>query len=757
MLRRIALIGTALPRRCGIATFTTDLHAAIQAADPGLATDIVAVTDNGQKYDYPDIVQVEIRDGIVDDYIHAAETLNGGGFDLVCIQHEFGIFGGEAGTHLLWLLKRLRIPVVVTLHTVLADPSPAQKQVMSAVIEASARVVVMAEMARQLLRSVYGAPAEKIAVIPHGIHRSAYQEPAEFKRKLGFAGRSVILTFGLLSPNKGLETVIDALPAILERKPDTAYVILGATHPHLLRSQGEEYREQLVDRARRLGVEHAVFFANRFVDRATLLDHVAMSDVYVTPYLNVAQMTSGTLAQSFGLGRAVVSTPYWHARELLAGGRGVLVPFNDPAAMGQAIGDLLTDDNAREAMCRRAYEYGRDMVWDRVAGRYLEMFGEIVRHWVPRPAPQSPRPRRLRDLPEFNLTYLEQMSDDTGLYQHAVGCIPDRSHGYCVDDNARALLLACHLSRHAGRPLPDLMVSRYAAFIQHAWNPDTRHFRNFMGFGRQWLEPQGSQDSHGRTLWALGECARSNPHPGRRQWARGLFRTALPTTETFKATRAQVFTLLGLDAFCAVEPGDTLAADLRDRMATDLLTLFTRNATPDWCWFEDGLSYDNPRLCEALILAGSTTGSSGMIDAGLRSLRWLAGMQTSPEGMFRPVGSESFGDKRRRPRIFDQQPLEAAAMVAACTAAHAVDEDAFWLEEAARAFAWFEGGNDQNQPMVDEDGACRDGLRPDGLNQNRGGESVLSYLLALVDMRRLSGAAGTATQGHAVQIRAVRA
>lgn len=757
MLRRIALIGTALPRRCGIATFTTDLHAAIQAADPRLAVDIVAITDNGQTYDYPDIVQLEIRDGIVDDYIHAAEALNGGGFDLVCIQHEFGIFGGEAGSHLLWLLKRLRIPVVTTLHTVLAEPTAAQKQVMSAVIEASTRIVVMAEMARRLLRTVYGAPAEKVAVIPHGIHRSGYPEPAEFKRRLGFADRPVILTFGLLSPNKGLETVIDALPAILERKPDTAYVILGATHPHLLRRQGEEYREQLMERARRLGVEHAVVFANQFVDRATLLDHVAMSDVYVTPYLNVAQMTSGTLAQSFGLGRAVVSTPYWHARELLAGDRGVLVPFNDPAAMGRAIGDLLTDDAAREAMSRRAFEYGRDMVWDRVAERYLEMFGEIIRQWVPRPAPQAPRPRRMRELPEPNLTYLEQMSDDTGLYQHAVGCVPDRSHGYCVDDNARALLLACHLSRHAGRPLPDLMVSRYAAFIQHAWNPDTRHFRNFMGFGRQWLEPQGSQDSHGRTMWALGECTRSDPHPGRRQWARDLFRMALPTTESFTATRARVFTLLGLDAFCEVEPGDGLAVDLRDRMATDLLGLFTRDATPDWCWFEDGLSYDNPRLCEALILAGRATGSAGMIDAGLRSLRWLAGMQTSPEGMFRPVGSESFGDKRRRPRIFDQQPLEAAAMVAACTAAHGVDEDAFWLEEAARAFAWFEGSNDQNQPMVDEDGACRDGLRPDGLNQNRGGESVLSYLLALVDMRRLSGAASVAVQGHAVQIRAVRA
>lgn len=740
MLRRIAYIGTSLPRRCGIATFTTDLYAAIKAADRDLTADIVAVTDNDQDYPYPEIVQLEIREGVIDDYIHAADALNNGGFDIVCIQHEFGIFGGEAGSHLLWLLRRLRIPVVTTLHTVLAEPTTDQKRVLSAVIEASSRIVVMAEKGRQFLCHIYGAPAEKIVVVPHGIFRSSFEEPEAFKRKLGFAGRSVILTFGLLSPNKGLEVVIDALPSILARRPDTVYVILGATHPHLLRRDGETYREQLIERARHLGVQDAVVFANHFVDRPTLLDHIAMSDVYVTPYLNEAQMTSGTLAQSFGMGRAVVSTPYWHAAELLSEGRGVLVPFSDAEALGRVIGDLLTDDEARNALRRRAYEHGRSMAWDQVAKRYLDLFEDAVRHWRPRPVTQIQRLRRVRDLPEPNLTYLEQMSDDTGLYQHAVGCVPDRSHGYCVDDNARALLLACHLSHHVGQRLPDLMVSRYAAFIQHAWNPDTRHFRNFMGFSRQWLETRGSQDSHGRTLWALGEAARSDPHPARRQWARNLFRTALPTATEFPATRAQVFTLLGLDAYCEVEKGDKEAAHLRDRIASHLLGLFKSNATPEWCWFEDGLSYDNPRLSQSLILTARATGSSCMLDAGLRSLRWLAGVQTTPEGMFRPVGSESFGDVRTRPRIFDQQPLEAAAMVAACDAASQVDDDPFWLEEAMRAFAWFEGHNDQGQSMVDEDGACRDGLRPDGLNQNRGGESVLSYLLALTNLRRMVAA-----------------
>ncbi|MFV3129086.1 glycosyltransferase family 4 protein [Niveispirillum sp. KHB5.9] len=749
--RHIALLGNALPRRCGIATFTADLYSALRTSSPEVAVDIVAMTDKGQSYDYPAHVRYEIREEIVDDYIHTAEALNEDGVELVCVQHEFGIFGGEAGSHLLLMLKRLRMPVVTTLHTVLAHPNGEQRRVMQELAELSARLIVMAEMGRHLLRTVYDIPDEKIAVVPHGIDRYGFMEPEDFKRKLGFLNRSVILTFGLLSPNKGLETVIDAMPAILERKPDAAYVILGATHPHLLRHEGEKYREQLQDRARSLGVEHAVSFANQFVDRPTLLEYVSMADVYVTPYLDAAQMTSGTLSQAFGMGKAVVSTPYWHARELLDDGRGVLVPFSDADATGKAIADLLTDDDARDAMRRQAYQYGRDMAWDRVAERYHGLFEEVRGRWRPQAVrPSHTRPRRLHDLPELNLTYLQQMSDDVGLYQHAIGPIPDRSHGYCVDDNARALLLACTLAEHADMPLPDLMVSRYAAFIQHAWNPDTRYFRNFMGFNRQWLEPRGSQDSHGRTLWALGECARSDIHPGRRAWAQDLFRRALPTAETFAATRAKAFTLLGLDAYCAALPGDGDARRIRERLSVDLLSLFRSNASFDWCWFEDGLSYDNPRLSQALILSGRALSNQAMIDAGLQSLRWLAGIQTSPTGQFRPVGSDTFGDLRQRPRIFDQQPLEGAAMIAACQAAYQVQGEPLWTEEASRAFAWFLGANDQNLPMVDEDGGCRDGLRPEGLNQNRGGESVLSYLLSLVDMRRL-------VKAQAVPVRVLRA
>ena len=382
-LRRIAVIGNSLPRRCGIATFTTDLQQAISNSRPNLETCIVAMTDHGQTYDYPASVALQIKDDTIEEYVRAAAFLNAGRFDVVCLQHEFGIFGGEAGAHILELLSRLTMPVVTTLHTVLAKPSAAQRAVMERIVEASSKIVVMANKGREMLRSVYRVPDDKIEVIAHGIPDFPFVEPDAAKAKLGFGGRSVILTFGLLSPNKGIEVMIDAMPSILKRRPDAVYVVLGATHPNLVRDQGEAYRESLMARVRELGVEDHVVFLDQFVDQATLLEFISMCDVYVTPYLNEAQMTSGTLAYSFGLGKPVVSTPYWHALELLADGRGVLVPFGNAAAIGNEIAELLTDDPRRQAMRERAYAVSRSMTWERTAERYIAVFENARQgHWL---------------------------------------------------------------------------------------------------------------------------------------------------------------------------------------------------------------------------------------------------------------------------------------------------------------------------------------------------------------------------------------
>ncbi|MDP9838695.1 glycosyltransferase involved in cell wall biosynthesis [Neorhizobium huautlense] len=757
-IRKIAFIGNSLPRRCGIATFTTDLQQAVSACASSIETAIVAMTDHGHAYQYPKIVHIQIADQKIDDYVAAANTLNAGEFDVVCLQHEFGIFGGVDGSHILALLSRLDMPVVTTLHTVLAEPTASQRRVLNTIIDISSKVVVMAEHGRKLLRHIYEVPASKIEVIAHGIPDIAFCEPEASKAKLGFQGKSVILTFGLLSPNKGIEVMIDAMPLILQSRQDAVYVVLGATHPNLVRNEGEAYRHRLATRARDLGVENHVVFLDQFVDLPTLLDFISMCDVYATPYLNEAQMTSGTLAYSFGSGKAVVSTPYWHARELLADGFGVLVPFNDAKAIGSEIAALLTDDVRRDAIGARAYKVSRSMTWERTAEHYLELFEQAV-HPRTGPGEMAPVERKPSALaahtyPEPNFDAFIAMCDDTGLFQHAVHSVPDRSHGYCVDDNARGLLLAVTLDACRDMPLPGILTTRFAAFVQHAWNPDARRFRNFMSFDRRWLEDMGSEDSHGRTLWALGECARSAPEASVSNWAGALFAEALPTVETFSSPRAWAFTLLGLDGYCAHRVDDINARRVRLRLAGKLMALLAKVEKPGRPWFEDGLSYDNARLPQALLLAGLAAGRADYVSAGLRTLRWLISIQTAREGHFRPVGSDGFSDIGMPPQRFDQQPLEAAATISACLVASRADRHPEWKDHAELALAWFLGKNDLSLPLVDtETGSCRDGLHRARANENRGAESLLSYLLGLVEFRELTRAssqAATASPAHAL-------
>jgi glycosyltransferase involved in cell wall biosynthesis len=737
---RVAFIGNSLPRRCGIATFTTDLQLAVAASAAKPQTVIVAINDEGRDYDYPQSVGWQIPEQQLEGYDSAARFLNGGQYDVACLQHEFGIFGGEAGSHILTLLNQLNMPLVTTLHTVLAEPSAVQRRVVGEIVDLSTTVVVMAEKGRDLLRTVYSVPQEKIRIIPHGIPDRALVDPEEAKLARGFAGRSVILTFGLISPNKGVEIMIDAMPEILRSRPDAVYIVLGATHPNLVRREGEAYRNRLRARAQQLGIEDHIVFLDQFVDQATLLDFISMCDVYVTPYLNEAQMTSGTLAYSFGGGKAVVSTPYWHARELLAEGRGILVPFGDSGAVGREIAALLTDDERRQRLSREAYAYSRSMTWPHIGERYMDEYGRAVESHrsEARRSRAAKFPVSKRIVPDMCVTHFRSMCDDTGLIQHAIHSVPDRSHGYCVDDNARALLLACALNTPGEEPFPEWLSARLAAFVQHAWNPDTRRFRNFMAFDRRWLEDSGSEDSHGRTLWALGQCAHSDASASRRAWAAALFSEAAPSAAGFDSPRAWAFTLLGLEAFRISDPLESRAVELQQLLAGKLMALLAAVETPDWVWFEDRLAYDNARLSQALIVTGISMGRQSYVAAGLRSLRWLMALQTAPSGVFRPVGSQSFGDRRRQPRAFDQQPLEATATIAACLAAWQAQVDPTWRAHAVRAFAWFLGSNDLSLSLIDlETGSCCDGLHPGRVNENRGAESVVSYLLGLAQIRRL--------------------
>jgi glycosyltransferase involved in cell wall biosynthesis len=739
-IRRVAFIGNHLPRRCGIATFTNDLHLSVSTARTDLETCVVVMTDPGRTYDYPLAVRFQIHDEKIGDYVHAADFLNNAGFDVVSLQHEYGIFGGEAGGNIIELLSRLEMPIVTTLHSILAEPTLTQRDVMRRIITTSTKIIVMSEKGRELLRSVHDVPTRKIEVIPHGIPNCPFLETHHAKAKFGFGGKSIILTFGLLSPSKGIETVIDAMPGIIKSCPNAVYVILGATHPNLVRHQGEAYRDGLTARMQDLGIEDHVVFFNQFVDQATLLDFNSMCDVYVTPYLNEAQMTSGTLAYSFGLGKAVVSTPYWHAKELLSDGRGILVPFGDVKALSTEIAGLLTNDVRRHAMRKRAYAASRSMTWEQTAKRYLAVFEsarEHARTGILVPIDPIISESNGHGIPEMRIGHFLSLCDSTGMLQHAVHSVPDRAHGYCVDDNARALLFSSALANSGEAQLSETVTARFAAFIQHAWNPDIRRFRNFMSYDRRWLEESGSEDSHGRTLWALAECARNDADPSRRRWAAALFKTALPIVEEFSSPRAWAFSLLGLDVYCTLVGGDVLANRLRRLLADRLMSLISVTETKDWIWFEDLLAYDNARLPQALIQTGLTTHTLAYVEVGLRSLRWLMSLQTTSSGCFRPVGTKSFGRLRQKPEAFDQQPVEASATISACLAAWQADGGAEWSAGGMRAFGWFLGENDLQTALIDLDtGSCSDGLHPDRANENKGAESALSYLLGLVEIHR---------------------
>jgi glycosyltransferase involved in cell wall biosynthesis len=741
--RKIAFLGDYLPRKCGIATFTTDLRSSIALEFPDTKCLVVPVNDIEGGYDYPPEVRFEIGEQDLPSYLRAADFLNITGVDVLCVEHEFGIYGGRAGSHVLALLHELRMPIVTTLHTILRDPTPDQHRVMRDLIRLSTRLVVMAEKGREFLLDVYQAPAAKIDLIPHGIPDMPFGDPNYFKDEFGVAGKKVLLTFGLLSPNKGIEYALRALPDIIAEFPNTVFIVVGQTHPNLLRDEGELYRLSLERMATDLGVQKHVVFFNRFVELDELMRFIGAADIYLTPYLTESQITSGTLAYAFGAGNAVVSTPYWHAQELLTAERGKLVPFRNEKAISQAVTQLLHDEPQRHLMRKNAYLLGRDMVWSRVAQLYMKSFEQAGRDhsFVGRKAsPIKTLDEQPGQLPALKLDHLYRMSDSTGIFQHASFTVPNFGEGYCTDDNARALLLALMLQQ-AGNNSQRLseLAATYAAFLNHAFDRKSRRFRNFMSFDRCWLETgAGSEDCHGQALWALGLCVGHAGHGSFQRLAAELFEQALPIAATFTSPRAWAFTLIGIDEYLQRLSGDRRANQIRDQLTAKLLQRYADAATADWQWFEDVVSYANAKLPHALILSGRCMNNPAMLETGLKTLRWLVAMQTSDTGSLRPIGSNGFYKRGQERALFDQQPIEAQATVSACIEAYNATDDLLWVAEARRAFEWYLGRNDLGLPLYDSStGGCRDGLHVDRVSQNQGAESTLAFLLSLAEMQAL--------------------
>ena len=740
--RRIAFLGGYPPRLCGIATFTHDLCEAISAVVTDSNCFVCAVNDRPSGYDYASRVQFQLDEKDLESYRRTADFLNLTNVDILCIQHEFGIYGGPSGSHLLSLLNDVKMPVVTTLHTVLSEPNSGQRLVMDTLAERSDRLVVMAQKGVDILEDTYRIPRSKIDLIPHGIPDSPFCDSSVYKEAFGVQGRQVLLTFGLLSPGKGIEYVIEALPEIVKHHPNVVYLILGATHPHLVAREGEAYRLRLERLAEDRGVKTHVIFYNRFVSLDDLQEFIGATDIYITPYLNEAQITSGTLASVFGAGKAVISTPFWHAQELLTDGRGILVPFRDAGAIATAVCTYLDNPALLNATRTGAYALGRETIWSAVAGRYMKSFGHAFadRRALPRAAfGEWTLASRPYDLPPLRMDHILNMTDNTGIFQHATYTVPNYHEGYCTDDNARAYILAIlRHDSHDSQPEITRLSTIYLGFLAAAFNHGNGRFRNFMSHTRQWLETKGSEDSHARALWALGVGSRYSQNSGHQKLSILLFKKGLTTACLSTSPRAWAFTILGLNDYLAHYPDDTNANSALAELTEKLIHLWKNFATDEWPWFEPCATYENARLCQALIIAGRWLPDTDALEIGLKSLEWLTEVQTAQGGFFSPIACHGFYERNSIKADFDQQPVEAQGMVSACLEAFRATQNPKWTQEAKRAFEWFLGRNELGLSLYDPStGGCNDGLQINRLNENQGAESSLAFHLSLVEMNTI--------------------
>ncbi len=744
-VKSAVFIGNYLPRQCGIATFTTDLSESFASIAPDISNWVIAINDKPEGYQYSSRVRFEINQDRLHDYDIAAEFLNMNHVDVVCLQHEYGIFGGRNGGYILELLRDIRIPVITTLHTILKNPSRQEREIMRQLSELSDRLVVMSHRSVNFLRDIYETPEQKIRLIPHGIPKMPLTSPDIYKSKFGMENKTVILSFGLLSPSKGLEYIIKALPAIVKNHPDVVYMVIGATHPHLKIAQGEGYRLSLHHLAKELGVSDHVVFHDRFVNLEDLIDFIGSADIYVTPYLNEEQIVSGTLAYTLGVGKAVVSTPYWYAQEMLADGRGRLVPFRDSHALANEINFLLDNPEERNAMCKRAYQHCRNMVWEEVAKQYLHLFTQAkqtrLRAQVPVTKLKTLSAGRQR-LPEIRLDHLRVMTDDTGILQHARFTIPNRDHGYCVDDNSRALIVTIMADNLLPQePHAKSLSSIYLSFLDHAFDEKTGKFRNFMTYDREWVADDNWEDAHGRAVWSLGVTV-AGQDKGLAASALYLFHHSLIALEDLVHPRAMAFSIIGIHAYLGVYSGDSNVRRIRGVLSRKLMEKFRENAKTDWPWFEDILSYGNARIPHALILSGQWMQDNEMLTTGLRALKWLKEIQSDNEsGAFSPIGNSEWYRRGGVKSKYDQQPIEASAMIYACIEAFNCTRDHEWIRFAYKCLDWYLGANDLNVSLYDHStGGCRDGLEPHGVNENQGAESTLCWLLSLIALYNHRGA-----------------
>ncbi len=728
--KKVAFISSFKPRKCGIATFTSDL-----IENAGLAVNgefeplVVAMRSEDEKYNDP--VKFEIRQNVKSDYICAADYINFSHVDVVSVQHEFGLFGGDAGSYLSLLLNRLKAPVITTLHTVLNDPSPAYHKSLVDVCNASYKVITMNERGVDMLRSIYGISGRKVQLIAHGIPDLPFVDNNYYKHKFDIENRRTILTFGLLNKNKGIEVMLKAMPAIIEAEPTVLYIVLGMTHPAVLKHEGESYRFRLQRMVKELGCTEHVIFHNRFVNDEELHNFLCAADIYVTPYLNREQLTSGTLSFAVGTGKAVVSTPYWAAVELLANGRGKLVQFGDSKQMAESIVEILQDDSLFYSLRRKAYDYGRSRTWSKIGQIYWKLFNakRMPVRITTKAALSVAEPVSSIEVPEPSLAHLKRLTDDTGLCQHAKFTVPNREYGYCTDDNARAVIAMTKYYAQYPEPEALHLFNIYLSFIIHSQNSDGS-VRNFMNFDRSWWGNEPVNDALGRVLWAFGTVMAKPPSSSYLSVIKDCFDKSAGYVEKLHP-RGMAYSILGMSDYLKQFPG---ASDIKRQLeiaADGLVTQYDENRFPDWQWFEDTLTYDNAVLPYALFIAGTILGDK-YLEVAEKTCEFLLA-NTFNDSYFSFVGCKGWYERGKTKATFDQQPIETVSTVMMLRAAYDATQNRRFLTLQRKAFDWFLGENDLHIPIYDfRTKGCNDGLAQGGVNGNQGAESTLSFLMSLL-------------------------
>ncbi|TKJ34139.1 MAG: glycosyl transferase family 1 [Planctomycetes bacterium B3_Pla] len=731
--KKVVFISSFPPRKCGIATFTSDLIKNASAAAKGEFEPLL-VTMRSEDHKYEDPVKFEIRQNVKSDYICAADYINLSHVDAVSVQHEFGLFGGDGGAYLSLLLDRLKAPIITTLHTVLDDPSNDYHKTLTEVCKASHQVITMNERGVGMLRDTYSVPDRKIKLVAHGIPDLPFVDSNYYKHEVDLEDRRTILTFGLLSENKGIEVMLEAMPAIVKVEPSVVYIVLGMTHPSVLRRDGESYRLGLQQKVEDLGLKEHVIFHNRFVDDQELHNFLCAADIYVTPYLNPKQLTSGTLSFAVGAGKAVVSTPYWAATELLADGRGKLVRFGDSKQTAQAIIEILQDDSLFYSLRRNAYEYGRSRTWPKIGQIYWKLFGakRMPLGIAAKTRLSAGETISNIEVPEPSLDHLQTLTDDTGMYQHATYTIPNREFGYCTDDNARALIAMARYYALHPEPQALKLLDTYLSFTMHSQNGDGS-VKNFMDFDRNWWEDEPLNDAFGRVLWALGTIMAKPPTPEHLSIAKDCFDKSVGLVQR-QMPRGMAYSIFGMADYLKQFPG---ASDIKRQLelaADGLATQFEENAYPDWQWFEDTLTYDNAVLPHALFVAGLTFGNKKYLEAAQKTCEFLLANTFNGE-YFSFIGCNGWYERGGARAVFDQQPLEAASTVMMLQAGYDATQDERFLTLQRKAFDWFLGRNELRVPLYDfKTKGCNDGLTREGVNANQGAESTLSFHLSLLTM-----------------------